>query len=560
MFAAPYVIGVVVQLPLLIRYLADLVSRPHYGLYLLAFVATIAVSLLRWPWGQPVLHRNTIKSVLLAVLAVVAGLAGGLMVQPWLAALSVLLVIGSYLSATVHRDGLHSIGYGVLPLFAFLRPPLNFDLSINTWLHEGSVYLASRFMYVAGALLSHTVDESSFMMIQAESPYVFADSLIGIGSLYTLVFAALIYIALTRRNFFQSLLLIGTCFLWALILNTTYLVLLPVLNLYLDIDMLPGSTGHNMVRVLLLLGTVIMIFSAGMFFRFAFSPVDPEIGRSYDFGRFITAVWNNILAGEPFVNDTGQIVGRKPPTITQKPPSMLPRWIMAGALLIAGVLSFVFPGKTTGGEFSAVPLQLTVDDLPSTIDGWGLADRSFVDHQLPGTTVSGKAKSTWRYQTLDLQANCSVRQFFGMWYDLTSMYAGQGWDVGETTVLDVAQDDSAAGSWSFVQSSLSQLWGESGLLLYGYFDAAGNPVSPPVATGVIGSRLEAARQDVQGPLVQVSLWHSHYNELTADETAQLQNLFLAFREAARSRIMAGNVSVDDSSAPEVDLPNAASAP
>lgn len=537
-FAAPYLLGVLVQLPLLIKYVTDLGSRPHYGLYLIGILATIAIAAVQWPWGQSNIHRATIKSILFAVCAVAAGIAGGILGQPWFTGVSVVLLVASYLSATVHREGVHSVGYAVLPLVAFIRPPLNWDLEICSRLQEYSAELASRFMSLMGGAMLHVRTDSAFEFLGKET-FPYADSLIGIGSVFSLIFFALICVAVGRKKLFQTALLVASCFLWAVLLNTAYLMLLPVMNFFLEMEITAGSVNDNMLRVFLLLGTALLIFSTAEFFNFVFSPVNPEEGRSHDFGRFITAFWNSFLAGRPFVDETGQAVGQTSAAITNYPPSMIFRWGMAGLLLVAGVLSFL-----SGGSFDSVSsadvVTLASDDMPESINDWASIENKFRSNSLPGSGIQGFQKETWVYQSPDATASGSIAEPFNMWSELPKHYQFKGWDHEERIVFTPADPSDP---WQYVVTTMSHKTGENQWIAFCYFDAAGKPVTPPASDSIFG-RLSAAKSSAEGPLTQVSLIHSHFKELTPETDAALTDLFMKFRQAARDRVLRGSSGSD----------------
>lgn len=556
-FAVPYLLGVAVQLPLLIKYISDLASRPHFGLYLIGILATIVIAALQWPWGQPNIHRATIKSVLFAGFAVAAGIAGAVMGQPWFTACSVLLLIASYLSATVHRAGLHSVGYAVLPLIAFLRPPLNWDLGLNARLQEYSMELASRFMAISGGSMIHVRTASAFEFLGKDS-FLHVDSLIGIGSVFSLIFIALIYIAINRRSLIQAVLLVLSCLFWSVLLNTLYFMLLPLLNYFLEIEIATGSVNHNMIRVLLLLGTALMIFSTGEFFNFVFSPVDPEIGRSYEFGRFITAVWNSLLAGQPFVSETGQAVGYTSSEITSQPAAMPLRWGVAGLLLVAGVLPLVSAGSFASVSQNDV-VTLTSDDMPASIDDWAAAVPKFRTHTLPGSGPQGFEKETWVYQSPDLDVNGSIAEPFNMWMELPKVYRLQHWKTKQRSVIAPAD---TSDPWQYVATDMSHQTGENQRVLFCYFDATGQPVTPPDSASLAG-KLSAARSKAQAPLFQVAVTHSHFQAMTPETDAAITDFFLKFRQAARDRVLRGSTSANpasDSDAAMSELPAAGSQP
>ena len=548
-FAAPYLLGVVVQLPLLIRYMTDLASRPHYGLYLIGILATIGIAAIQWPWGQSNIHRATIKSVLFAVLAGAAGVAGGILSAPWFTACSVVLLIASYLSATVHREGLHSVGYAVLPLVAFIRPPLNLDLGINARLQEYAFELSGRFLSFLGAQLIHVRTDSAFEFPGKET-ILHLDSMIGIGSVFSLIFVALVCVAVGRKNLFQTVLLVLSCFLWAVLLNTVYLMLLPLLNYFLEIEIATGSVNHNMIRVFLLLGTALIVFSTAEFFNFAFGPVNPEESRSYEFGRFITAVWNSLLAGRPFINETGQAVGRPASRITIQPATMIVRWCMAGILLVASVLPLVSTSSFASVSRSDI-VTLASDDMPESIDDWAAIKSKFRSHALLGTGIEGFEKETWVYQSPDATAYGSIAEPFSMWSELPKVYNLQGWATNQRLVVTPADPSDP---WQYVMTDMSFETGEKQRVMFCYFDAAGQPVTPP-ASDSIGGKLSASKTNALAPLFQVSLTHSRFREMTPETDAALADLFLKFRQFARDRVLRGSTGANPDAAVAEPNPN-----
>ena len=388
------------------------------------------------------------------------------------------------------------------------------------------------------------------MYFQAKIIFAYVDSLIGIGSVYSLVFVALVYVALNRRNLFQAVLLILSCCLWTVILNTVYLMLLPVLNFVLELDMAAGSVNHNMTRVLLLLGTALMIVCTGEFLNFIFSPVDPEIGRSYDFGRFITAVWNNLLAGRPFVNETGQVVGRAPAKITSHVPVMPLRWVMAGILLVASVLPLISKNSFASISQDDV-VALASTDMPLSIDDWITFTTRFQTHTFSGSDRQGFEKDTWIYQSPDISAEISIAEPFNMWFELPKLYYLQGW---KTKQRQIATPADPSDPWQYVVSDMTYETGENQRVLFCYFDATGMPVTPPAKDSFAG-RLTAATMDVQAPLFQVSVIHSHYNEMPPETEEAVTNLFLTFRQTIRDRVLRG-----ETAAPEMEQASDATPP
>ena len=537
-FAVPYLVGVLVQLPLLVAYFLDLGQRPHYGLYLIGLLATVLLAALNWPFGKIDIHRGTAGSSLLLILAVVTGVTGAILVQPWYTVCSFILLISSYFAATSDKSGAHTLFRSALPLLAFLRPPLDWDLSIATRIQNYSVDVAGRFMTLLSPVLGHKVTDTAYL-VPGKDSFPFSDSLVGIASVFSLIFIALLYIAVTRRSLFQSVLLIVSCFIWSAILNTTYLLLLPVLGIYLEVEIEAGTTSFNMLRVLLLLGTALMVISTGQFFRFVFGPVDPDVGRSYNFGRFITAVWNGLFASEPFINETGQVVGRKPQGITKRPPTMIVRWAAAITLAVVGVIPLFWSAQIYAAAANRTIFDLTEGDIPSIVDNWAVVEGEFELERFDGSNVYGARRATWKYQTPSISAKFTISQPFQMWHELTDVYRIKDWEVVERLVEMPTRSLESDSPWSYVESTFKRESGEKGLLLFAYFDTSGNLIQPPDTWGSIGDRVAAASIKHSGPMIQVALFRNHFFELTDESHSELVDLFLQLRDSAVKKMVNG---------------------
>ena len=133
-----YLLAILSQIPMLNLYRVRLMAEPHYHSVIFAVVATIAISWQRWPRGQAVqIQKSQLGNVLLA-LSLIAVAFSILFVQPWMSALSVMLIVTSFLARVPDVETKGSLWYAALPLFVFLYLPFGMDRNLVTSLQTYS--------------------------------------------------------------------------------------------------------------------------------------------------------------------------------------------------------------------------------------------------------------------------------------------------------------------------------------------------------------------------------------------------------------------------------------
>ena len=95
----PYGLAILAQLPMLFLYFRDLWSRPHYQPFAIAILATIGLALYRWPFEKEQPFRHSLVSDVLLALGLCSAFLGLLFVEPWFAALSLMLMVWCFVES-----------------------------------------------------------------------------------------------------------------------------------------------------------------------------------------------------------------------------------------------------------------------------------------------------------------------------------------------------------------------------------------------------------------------------------------------------------------------------
>ena len=144
---AAYGVAILSQFPMLYLYGKRLMGEPHYHSVLFAIVATVTIAFIRWPRNQAVQLQKSATSDTLLALALFFVVFSVLFVQPWISALSTMLIVTSFLARVpdTETNG-QSLWYASLPLYVFLYLPFGMDRNLVTSLQIYSAAYTSRLL------------------------------------------------------------------------------------------------------------------------------------------------------------------------------------------------------------------------------------------------------------------------------------------------------------------------------------------------------------------------------------------------------------------------------
>ncbi len=532
----PYGLALLAQLPMLVLYFRRLWNVPHYQPFAIAILATIGITLYRWPFDQKQPFHRSIASDVLLALGLGSAFLGMLFVEPWFAALSAMLIVTSLFLRTMDRESKLTLWPCALPLFVYLKMPLNLDVQLITTLQRFSATFTSRLLDLFG--LGHHMDGTVIRVpagVDGIKEYGIEEACSGVQSFFTLLLVAVIFIVLYRRikapnaavglvsifaailcfvlrvtslsipvwseglllagvgflllafiGFRASLLILSAVF-WAMFMNTLRIVMIPIADIKFGMDLSHGI-AHDMLGYSVLALGILMVFSTDQFLLFLFGPVEQAAGEAGPFGRAITAFWNNVISGSETENEDD---ARKKKRRRSRPPvSKTGRafiWTVAGLMVAIGLFQFVDVQRSlaqadlTVRFFDAdVTMDYEKDDIPEFVDTWKQVEYEVQDRSR-GSDL-GQRSDVWQFRSPNCAAVASIDQVFPGWHELTTCYKNQGWNLvtrKRKLPTDVLGESASDDNWPFIEATFQKKTGEKGYLLFSHFDAFGEGIDAP---------------------------------------------------------------------------------
>ncbi len=546
----PYGIAIIAQLPLLLLYYKWLWNRPHYASWFaFAILATAGLTWVRWPRDGRQVFKESMWSNLLAIIGVVAGLAGVAFVEPWFAALSVFTLLASLLARTIDRDTGRSLWIVTLPLFMSLAIPGNYDIELITMLQTTSAHLTSRLLDLAsiGHYMPGTVIETP------TAKYGVEEACSGVQSFFLLIFVAVTYCVWLRRPFFRSLLLFISAMVWSVFMNCLRIFLIPVFHQNYGIDLAKGIQ-HDLLGWSTMAMGILLVLSTDQFLMFLFGPVDAETGSSGPMGRSITKVWNSLIAGEKDDDET-----KKRRRSRNQPLSALSQgiaWTVAG-LLVAGGLwamvdiasSFNSQKRITFFSNQEVIYPIGKDSMPETVKDWTQVD--YQASERDAASDLGEHSELWNFRSPNrFFAFTSFDQTFPGWHELTRCYRNAGW-ILEDRIWKAWEEPTQEGetpkSWPYIEAHLSKPTGERGIVLFSLFDGEGEGYQPPREWSFLNYVISGARNRLgnrtrarlfQSEAYQTQVFVYGYGDITPAFRDEITDRYLEIREIMRREFLA----------------------
>ena len=540
---ASYILAIVAQTPMLWLYGKRLWDEPHYHSVAFALVATVVVAAIRWPYGQAVQLQKSNTSNVLMVLSLIAVAFSILFVQPWMSALSVMLIVTSFLARVPDTETKGSLWYAALPLYVFLYLPFGMDRNLVTTLQSYSAGYTSRLLdlFGVGHYMSGTVLEvpnlQKFGIEQACS---------GVQSFFTLVLVAVVYSVINRQvkapdkgiailSFlggliclmartlpeatmqtemppfwsgvllilaislmlyafigFRTALLVMSAVFWAIFMNTIRIMSIPIAMQFFQIDLSEGNNHMFLGYISLIIG-IVLILSTDQLIMFLFGPVE-DANESGQFGRVLGKMWNNLI---PFASDKESSRGRRSTRSRQpvSPTMQKGLWGFAIVMIGAGIWQFTdvlacqraAANSIKKQKVTAFDTDVTVEfkegDIPKQIDNWTRV--AFQTDMRNRGSDFGERSDVWQYRSPICAATASLDQTFPGWHELTTCYTNTGWKITSRRALSTAEalgDDKSSGiedDWDMIEVFMEQPTGEHAYLLFSHFDSFGEGLTVP---------------------------------------------------------------------------------
>lgn len=606
----PYGLALMAQLPMLVLYFKKLWNLPHYQPFAIAILATIGIALYRWPFDQKQPFQRSIASDVLLFLGLAFAFLGMLFVEPWFATLSAMLLVTSLLARTIDRETGTSLWTCALPVYVYLTLPFYLDVRLITALQRYSAVYTSRLLdlFGLGHHMNGTVIKVASIKTAGIKEYGIEQACSGVQSFFTLLLVAVVFIVLSRRIKVPSigvgfismvaailcfvlratvfsmpiwnecLLLAGVGFLflsvigfratalilsavfWAMFMNTVRIMMIPIADAKLDMDLTHGI-AHDLLGYSALAMGILMIFSTDQFLLFLFGPVEASSGEAGPFGRSITSFWNKVLSGSESDDETD---GRRKRGRRQVPVSRPDRiyiWAVSALMIAMGLFQFVDVQRSLAQSDlnvrffdTDVTLDYDQDDIPEFVDTWKQVDYQF-QARTRGSDL-GQRSDVWQFRSPNCAAVASLDQTFPGWHELTTCYRNQGWILKSRRrklPKDVLGENAGDDTWPFIEATFQKKTGEKGYLLFSHFDAFGEGIDAPGQWGTINSFLVRARNRMshrirsslfRGEVYQTQVWLSSFNDLNENVKLEVNERYLKIRNQLRIRFQEKKKELD----------------
>ncbi len=485
----------------------------------------------RWSWGRAAPDDAARKvnwlAWSLAIVAAVVLLLSILLYNPWLSAVSVVILAASLLLVAT-RYGRAKYQWGIWALLWLMVPlPLGMDQRLISELQLLSSQISGLFLDILGIV--HEV-RGNTLGIAAKQLFV-DEACSGIVSLTTIIAGAAAYgVYENRHPVYVVILILGAAF-FAVLMNTVRISSIVIGLEWLGIDLSEGLP-HEILGLCLFGVTFGMVLSLDHLIqwcvqlvlrrdvaeqnRLAVTPkrVDlPTAGKS-------SSLLEPILATLSRLGIRGTVVG--------------------GYLAVFAPIALVQCGLYAQATISpvkavdAVPLALAMDgqSMPPAVEGLTLV--KFVTAQRERDDIFGEHSRTYTYIGAGGQPYLLSFDFpFGNgWHELLICYTGAGWNVQERRTLPIV-----TGSGTIVEATMSNKAEQHSYVTWTLFDEYGQVFSPPAEQWKDQIwRLVVRRNPLtrSKQLFQMQVFIPKDSAVTQEQQALARALLLAATERAKS--------------------------
>jgi exosortase len=491
------------ELPLLIKFFANLWERPQYDFYplILAAAAYLAWDRLRdAPIPRPTAAGRRAGAALLAValvllliaLVLLVRLLGG--VSAWLALAGCALWIGGY--------GLLRLLLPALVLLAtIIPPPFQWDEQLALTLRKWAVFASGRVL--DWMRVPHVVTGTLINIAGHRLGVESACS--GIHSLMAVLAVTLMLGFWWRRPVWRIAALVACSVVFVMWANVLRIALGALLIIRWKIDILSGS-AHE------LLGLVLFILCIAL-------------GASLD-QLFI--LWR---PDKPHDAPT-------PAAPSQANAALLPSpgtigWSLGAAFILIGIFAQVRVGGLWKG--SNLPTNATFN-LPATLAGWQRVDGS--EQVIGRPEVLGAYSSIWTFRNGSQSVLVAMDYPFPGYHQLGNCYMASGWSIATDQLY--GQPSTAGPAGTFRELRLQRPSPAYADLFYSCCNEQGQWLSPQEWAQGQGLRwaVRFSYELAKSPQAyQVQVLGQGFEPITDQQRAQMRQLFLAARQEFAAQLV-----------------------
>lgn len=404
------------HLPILWRYVFDVVELPHYEFVMLL---PIGVAVIAWPRCRTLGNMTPGRAVpfycwIGAALVILA--ASIVLDSPWFGAISALPAA----AGTAYAVGGRRLLMAILPAWALLwigiRLPLSYDEKLAQSLQKIAAQRASHVMNYFG--VEHILD-GNVVETPPDTRYMVEEACSGVQSLFAITACTLFFALWMREPAGRVILLLLVGWWWVWVANVVRVVAVTVLNSRWGLPVDQGW-GHDALTIVLFAATLGLIVSSEHLFLFLLPRGIFSRNERIDAG---------VMKPLPNYGPT------KIPSLGQ---TQLASPMFIGAYVVVGVLQWL--PQIYVPKPSATPMMLGKVDIslaPESVNGWQLVPDAYKSEQRRPDSQWGAHSHTWHYVKGPRELIVSLDYPFRGWHELTICYDADGWQVESRNVIDV---------------------------------------------------------------------------------------------------------------------------
>ncbi|GAB5404469.1 MAG: exosortase U [Aureliella sp.] len=376
--------------------------------------------------------------------------------SPWMGYFGFASAVSSWLAGRKDRGASGSLLYLALPIGLLWQPPYNTIITADT-------VLIQTLQTVSAKLSSRWLDGLGYVHFQPGTVLEFAgkrfgvaEACSGIQSFFAVVCFAALICAYMRRGPLHSLLLMATSPVWAILMNTFRITLIPVAYAGIGVDL-----SHGLVHDLLgfaTMGLAIVLLVSADELLLKLREFSPQVPKWMDLSRLTSQ------SGTTAVSRLN--------------------WVLVGVVALPAIGCALLQTndaiaswgnqKKTIDFFRDDPLlPMSYRDAPNKLGGWSQIDYVRENRERDNDDL-GQQSDLWYYASPHGRVSLSFDQMFPGWHELTRCYRSAGWQLDKRSVLP----RELTGEWPAVTAEFSRN-GEYGFLVWSLKTRNGKPVQPP---------------------------------------------------------------------------------
>lgn len=541
--------ALVAYAPLLTAHAGNLARHPEYHFAPFVLVAVVGLLWTRWAQSPAAdgLHAGR-RRLWMGIAGVVAWLilaAATVLQSPLFAAASANLAIGClFLYLAGYRRITNLFGIWCL-LWLLFPPPFGLDKDLIQFLQRISSRASGDLLDLVG--INHLMAGN---VVQLPGRELFVDEACsGIVSVMAVISCSLMFAVWKNRSLFHTLLLVVSGVGWAVVMNIGRIFTIAFAADAMSIDL---STGWQH-QALGLLGFSLVfgaVASTDAILCFLLDPIEAsELWRFEAERNPAILIWNRLVA---FANPH---LGEQQPVESSDQP--ISRGLQFGGRSAAGVagafalLGFFQLGmldwKWAGNQPVVQALAVNEAVLPDELGPWQRG--SFEEVQRDAASIFGEHSRVFTYQNAESKLRLVAALDFPFsppWHNLCGCYEGSGWTLLEQSVISLptVSDGTTEDAWRCVEARFGRRSGESGYLVFCFFDEDGLGVDAPTDSfwQNISVRLRRAPGLGPKPIFQVQAFVESPAPLSEAQEDEVQQALAEIRERFREVVIPGSAT------------------